>query len=375
MDTGDEIPWQLLTRYLSGVTSAAERTQIERWVATDPSRERLVRVLLEGWRASGSIPERHDPSAGWARIEVRIGRRADRRAVVAIERVSVPEGAWWTRPWFWVAAVALISVGAGTFLLRPFGPPAERRAADARPLQSDQTFRKTTTRRGERATVMLPDSSRVTLGAASTLRYPLAFSRASRTGETRYQRDLYLEGEAFFEVTADSLHPFVVHTRGAETRVLGTKFVVRANPNDSVVNVAVSEGKVALKAVSSSRPNGGKGAESANRVALLTRGEVGRVVRGDEAAVIVGADADRYLAWTDGELVFRDTPLREVVAELARWYDVDVRLAAGTESILGSRRFTATFKNQRVDEVLTFLALSADVRLRRSGQSVVVSFK
>jgi transmembrane sensor len=220
-------------------------------------------------------------------------------------------------------------------------------------------LRETSTRPGERATVLLADGSRVTLAAASTLRYPLTF------GPTR---DLHLQGEAYFEVAHDPTRPFLVHARGAETRVLGTKFVVRALAADSAVVVAVAEGKVALSRARDTTL-------SAVRAAVLTRGEVGRLAPGGDAAVLVGADAAQYLAWTEGRLLFRDTPLRDVLPELSRWYGFDVRFAPGAERELADRRFTGTFANESADEVLTFLSLSAEVRVTREGDRIMLSPK
>jgi transmembrane sensor len=197
----------------------------------------------------------------------------------------------------------------------------------------------------------------VTLAPGSTLRYPLTF------GATR---QLVLDGEAYFEVAHDSLHPFVVDARGAQTRVLGTRFVVRALGSDSAVVVAVAEGRVALSRARDSTLG-------AVRAAVLAKGEVGRLAPGSEAAVLVGADASRYLSWTEGRLAFRDTPLREVLPELSRWYGLDIGLAPDAPSELGDRRFTGSFVNQPVDEVLTFVALSADLRITRAGTRILLA--
>jgi ferric-dicitrate binding protein FerR (iron transport regulator) len=73
--------------------------------------------------------------------------------------------------------------------------------------------------------------------------------------------------------------------------------------------------------------------------------------------------------WTSGTLAFNGTPLREVIPQLARWYDVDIRLA---DSSLSSRRFTATLRNQPASEALALLALSLDVTVEREGRAVVL---
>jgi transmembrane sensor len=351
MDGSDETPWQLLTRSFSGVASSSEEAELRHWIEADPSREEFVQALRAAWAESGVLPERHDTDAAWMRVRRRV---AGAPRPLRLAEAVYPAGRErpWARTLFRVAAVVIAAAGLGGILLlnNQLRTPSASRAV---------ALRETSTRPGQRATVLLADGSRVTLAAGSTLRYPLTF------GDTR---ELHLDGEAYFEVASDSTSPFVVLARGAETRVLGTKFVVRALAPDSAVVVAVAEGKVALS-------RAGDTALSAVRAAVLTRGEVGRLAPGGEAAVLVGADAAQYLAWTEGRLLFRDTPLRDVIPELSRWYGLDVRFAPGAERRLGDRRFTGTFANQPADEVLTFLALSAELRVTREEGRVTLSPK
>ena len=353
VDGADDTPWHLLTRHLSGVASATEEAELQRWIEADPSREQFVRALKGAWQISGALPERHDASLAWQRVASRIGEPRRRTA-------------WWPHPLVRIAAVLVAAVGLTGILWGPvrhaiakLGTTPSAPAAIA--------LREASTQRGQRATVLLSDGSRVTLDAATTIRYPLTFTAGAR-------RELYLDGEAYFEVAHDSLHPFIVHTRSAETRVLGTKFVVRAYGTDTGVEVAVREGKVALSAALDRTLIGDTSrGPGAVRAAVLTHGQVGRLPSGGEAAVVIGADAERYLAWTDGGLVFRDTPLRDVLGDLSRWYDLDVRFAPGSEPELADRRFTGSFVNPKADDVLTFLALSTDVHVKRNGRTITVA--
>jgi len=82
------------------------------------------------------------------------------------------------------------------------------------------------------------------------------------------------------------------------------------------------------------------------------------------------ADLDRYIAWTEGRLVFTDALLRDVLPELSRWYDVKFELA---DPALGGRRFTGTFQNEPLSEVLQFLTLSIGASHRRDGQTITLA--
>jgi transmembrane sensor len=208
------------------------------------------------------------------------------------------------------------------------------------------------TGRGECDTLWFDDGTRVVLGAVSTLRYSVPFG--ART------RDVYLAGEAYFEVSHDGRRPFRVHAGDATAEDLGTAFGVRAYAEDSTVRVVVAEGKVALGATMT----GG----TAPR-AILTPGELGRLARGTAVPSVQHVDVATYLGWTRGRLAFDDAPLAEVVAELARWYHTDFRIA---DASVATRRLTGSFTGTSLPEMLAVLAPVLDVRFERIGDTVII---
>ncbi|MGH7718161.1 MAG: FecR family protein, partial [Gemmatimonadaceae bacterium] len=187
------------------------------------------------------------------------------------------------------------------------------------------------TERGERAELRLGDGTRVVLAAVSTLRYPADFGARSR--------EVHLEGEAYFDVVHDARNPFVVRAGSAIAEDLGTAFIVRAYPNDPDAEVIVTSGKVALRAAEAGAPRG----------PVLTRGQLGRLTRDDNAVKVETVDVDDYVGWTEGRFVFDGEPLSEVIIRLERWYDVVFRFG---DSTLASHRITASFKDKTIAEVL-----------------------
>src|SRR5262249_18634375 len=155
------------------------------------------------------------------------------------------------------------------------------------------------TGRGQRATVQLADGSRVVLGVDSRIRYPRGFGKQGR--------EIDLVGEAYFDVVHDARVPFRVRTPHGVSEDVGTRFAVRAYAGESSARVVVEEGFVAV----------GHGV-------TLGAGDLARVTRQAAPHVVHGAPVARLLAWTHGQLNFVNTPLREVVADLRRWYDVTV---------------------------------------------------
>ena len=153
-----------------------------------------------------------------------------------------------------------------------------------------------TTPRGGQYQTTLADGTRVWLNAGSSLRYPVHF-RADK-------RVVVLEGEAFFDVSHDASRPFTVQVNGTEIQVLGTQFNVNAFGN---VTATLVKGSVKI----------------ANNTGeqLLKPGQEARV--GDSIAVYA-ADLDKVMAWKNGYFHFKDDHMAEIMAQLSRWYDVDV---------------------------------------------------
>lgn len=199
---------------------------------------------------------------------------------------------------------------------------------------------------GRSVPVILTDGSSVTLHPASTLRY--------RPFRLRSERRVTLKGEAFLEVAPDG-RPFVVRTFNAEVVVTGTRFNVRAWPDDESRETAVAlvEGSVLLQ------PLPGPVATAADAGLRLGAGESGRVGPGGAPEPGFEAPSDATL-WTTGGLSFRDRPLADVLRALERRYGVPIE---ADPSVTEGR--TATYLNPETPELVDVLdALSFALGLR-----------
>lgn len=155
-----------------------------------------------------------------------------------------------------------------------------------------------------RLKVKLPDGSSITLGSKSRVKYPVGFA-----GHTR---DIYLEGEAFFEVTKDAGKPFTVHTGNVRTLVLGTSFKVSALPH-APVEVAVVTGKVRV-----SYYNG----NTDNSLATMLPGE--KITWEHNQLARLKFDTRDVLAWKNEQMVFRKQTLRNILDVFQRHYGVHI---------------------------------------------------
>ena len=324
--------WKTLDRYLAGDASPDEERAVREWIAVDPSRADMLRQLEIAHGAQSA--ERWDTDAAWAKLSARV-RSGERRPTVLPFR---------QRPWYATTpariAAALLLTGAtyGTWQVM-------------KPRQQHVAMRELAAPNGQRATATLGDGSRVILNAGSRLRYSDDFGRGAR--------DVYLEGEGYFEVTHDAARPFRVHARDGVAHDLGTRFTVRAYPELPRVDVVVTEGKVSLRR---------DGTTSTDSV-ILTPGQLGRLSQSGAPSVVSGVDTAAYVGWTGGSLVLEGLTLEEVLPQIQRRFDVEIRFADRT---LASRRIFARFRDETLTQVLDALSLALNARYERSGRVITL---
>lgn len=314
-----------LMAYLSGDCTPEERVLVDAWVARDPAHGALLERLHAAWNPGR--PPAFDPDDHLRRRLLRL---------TAGPRLEVK-----TRQPFRTAGIGavLLTAAAGIVLVLglPEHPPAPTAPAPSREI---------VTPRGQRAVFALGDGTRVTLDADSRLRV-LA------------EREVQLLGRAYFNVIHDSTRTFRVRTATGVVEDLGTEFVVSAFPEQPATRVVVAAGAVAVHAVTA------KPGEAP--LATLRRGGMAWIDSTGLARVAEVVDLSPYLAWTEGRHVFRRTPVVDVLAELGRWYDVEITVA---DPRLLRRRFTASFDNEPLPEVLKVLAVSLGARVERRGRAI-----
>ncbi len=337
--------WEQLARYVAGECSQDEAVKVERWMSHDPAVRTAVAEMRTIWANADLAPAGWDAEGAWRTVAAKLGVPHPGAARPA-RRTPAPEFAVPVqRPWLStglrVAAALAVVAGAGVL-------GARLRSSMEPTANAPVAMREYVTPRGQRADFNLPDGTHVVLGVASRLRVPADYATGAR--------DVHLDGEAYFEVQHDEQRPFAVHTRAAVARDVGTHFGVRAYADEAGVQIVVAEGTVALRAAATQRDE-----------RLLNAGQLGLVDASGALAVRSGVDAERYLAWTDGRLVFDNTPLRDALPQLGRWYDLDFKLG---DSALGALPLTATFRNQPTDDVLELLGLTLGLRHERRGGTV-----
>ena len=210
---------------------------------------------------------------------------------------------------------------------------------------------------GRRSRVQLEDGTIVQLNAGSRLVYPAVF--------TAGRREVYLEGEGFFDIAPDAQRPFFVYASGMETEVLGTTFNISAYPDDSLKTLVLASGSVRLHlekhGLFGQQPQQLKPAEMAT---ISREGNQLRVSRVNVAA---------YTAWKDGRLLFAATPLKDILKKLTRYYNIRLDLEStqpGLETCSGDLDL-----EDNLDNVLDVICATNSLRYERHGQRIILKEK
>ena len=186
---------------------------------------------------------------------------------------------------------------------------------------------------GHKFKLTLTDGTRIHLNSGSSLRYPLVFNKK--------ERKVNLEGEAFFKVAPHEEAAFIVESKGLFSKVLGTEFNYSAYPDDNSTDVVLVEGSVGVGLKNSLKKK--------NCYQILAPSQKATRFLSENKIEVEEVDTKKYIAWTQGSLVFEDEDMKSILRVLQRHYNVEV---INKYPDLENYRFSGVFKKVGIDEVL-----------------------
>ena len=304
------------------------------------------------------------PESQWLKFRSTIGLDAsDSTESLAITRKRT------SRMWYWSAAACVaVAIGGAAWLFTldtPQSLPEPNHmlveaipekaevvtVADAlhgKQAESPAKWLTTETTRGMATHIILADGSQIDLNAESSISYPETFS-----GNVR---KVYLEGEAFFDVTSDPKRPFIVETPEMTTRVLGTEFNVCSYKNAAAA-VTVVEGRVEVAS------------NETRDKTLVTPGEMATLLP-DGALKTEAVNLDRFTSWRTGYYYFEDEKLEDIMRTLGRWYNVNVEFR--DPEPLALRYNLWVDRTQPISNALDILSDIGNARFSISGITVTI---
>lgn len=216
---------------------------------------------------------------------------------------------------------------------------------------------------GSKGKLVLPDGTNVWLNSGSTISYPENLSTASR-------RKVKLTGEAFFDVTKDENRPFFIETNGIDIKVLGTKFNVKAYPDEKVIETTLISGEVELfkkgkkQKVLLSKPNqkavlkqNTQTAKTKDNKTIQKKTPAQQVPSSEKETIKVEQveEPELITSWKDGKLIFKDETFANIEKLLERWYDVNIYFI---DDKVKKIRYTGVFEKETIEQALYALELS-----------------
>lgn len=235
-----------------------------------------------------------------------------------------------------VAAVALLLIVSGIYIFNY--------------INSEPQFNTVIVPAGQRINLILSDNTNLWLNSNSTLRYPTEFSKNNRT--------VYLDGEAYFEVSKTKEKPFIVKTPKGDIYVTGTSFNVEAYSKFNNFETSLFKGGVDIFS------------NEQKLVSLKPNEKVS--IKNNEILVEAIEDTGKYL-WKDGLIVFNDKSLEEIIHSLERYFDVEIKIDSST---LPQLTYTGKFRQEDgVDYALRVLQKSINFIYERNEVSRVIEIK
>lgn len=279
------------------------------------------------------------------KIEVALQKHRQLRPVTANQPVRIrqlPAFRWQFR----VACAAAILVVSTLLFTRTMD-----KSKDTAPAALTVSYKTVQVNNGKKIRINLPDGSVITAGGGTTLRIPEVF--------TDLQREVFLdEGEVFFDVHRDTAKPFIVHTGNLDVKVLGTSFSVRDYKEEATGTVSVRTGKVAV-----SNPT-----QKESTVYLLPghRTKLDKAARRFHQSQM---DTTSAFGWLEGVYVFRGATLQEITEQLKHGYPVNFEVR---NSVLLTKRFSATFRKNSIVEIMEQLQLMGKLRYTINNNTVII---
>ena len=202
--------------------------------------------------------------------------------------------------------------------------------------------------------LILSDGTRVYLNAESVITFPKHF-----TGE---RREVTLEGEAYFHVTASKEHPFIVKTKDMDVMVTGTEFNVKAYPDEMNVQATLLQGVVTVFS----------GFEKKEKVEIKPNQQA-EWCRDSVKMRVKKVDPDLFMAWKNGRFIFRQDRLEDIMRTLARWYDVEViYLDESVKNMLFAGKLD---RSEEITPILDVLRTTDKLSVDIKGKKILIGMK
>ena len=329
----------LLAKYLSHEANALEQTLVEEWIGATDENRKYFQDFETIWQQSAKlkVAPTADADAAWQRFRQRVDMGGKVMPLspniqqIHSQTTEKQPVNIFAQPWLRIA-VAIVAVLSMAFFAWFIGNDNTQKPAMA--VMETKDFQ---------AEKILPDGTIVYLNTQTKLTYPKTFEDSTRV--------VNLEGEAFFKVKHNENQPFIIHTQGADVRVLGTSFNVKAYTDQ--VQILVETGKV-------------KFSKNEQKIVLL-KGEFAQLQQ--DTIIKVAIPDKNVMAYKTKILLFENSPLSEVVKVLNEVYLAKVSFKTKK---LGNCKLNTSFENRTLDEILAVISETFQLSIIKKNDAIVL---
>jgi transmembrane sensor len=353
---------EMLVSYIEGSADNSIRLTIEEWLTANPENRIFFDRLSEAWKNPQDLKAlgKENIENDWKVIFDQLTDKGSERKTRTVLLRS---------RWLWRAAgviLILICSGIGYFA---------GRENSLSPGFSGRGFHQLVVPQGDRSELVLSDGSRVWVNAGSTLRFPNSFDSLSR--------DVWLDGEAYFEVTHDDKKLFLVHTSELDLRVHGTKFNVKAYSDEDIIEATLIEGSISLETRNLFNHKIQEVFLQPNHKAIYLKKkievkdinliqEVSEPLQIKKIIVTNQIQVEPAISWREGKLVFVDETFENIAGKLERRFGVTINIESDE---LKRIKYTGVLKNISIEQALKAIQLSANFVYTINENAILITEK
>ncbi|NWJ50313.1 MAG: FecR family protein [Bacteroidetes bacterium] len=367
------IPWLLLDKHFKGLLTDRDQEEFALWIKRSPENQLIVDEIEADMKNGLSFPGDFysDKQSSWRRIRgsIKVHERSGKSLMLIYRTVAA-------------VAIPLLLVGfsGGWF----WKEKAQFNTADS-------AYTVIISPKGQRTQIILPDNSKVWLNSNTTIKYPSTFNQKNRT--------VYIDGEAYFDVTHNQAKPFIVNTSLFNIKVYGTSFNVCAYKGDNTIETTLVKGKISINGLNIKGKKGGeiilmpnetfkfikneqlvqseinkeiKEVSSASSNAKLSSVSVSSLPTIPQAIVARNIDVEPIIGWKEGKLFFDNESFESLATKFERRYDVKIYFEDNKVTRL---KYTGVFEKENINQALDALKLTTPFEYKMNLKEIYISYK
>lgn len=316
----DQKLYDLVTKSLSGDISHDEQDQLNNLIKDNPHHQKALKELKIQWEVGGKLKLAYDVNS----------EESWKKFILLRDKQPAKLNNLWPKL-IKMAAMIVVTVGIGFYVLTKPSKDVIQYATNV----------------NEVLQVVLPDSSRIWMNESTVLTLASDFNNNDR--------NVVLDGEAYFEIKRNKKKPFIVTSGATITQVLGTSFNINATKNNPEVKINVASGSVSFS--------------HGENILILTKGNAA-VFHKDRQLLTQIEGSQNNLAWHSKKLIFKDQRLEDVISELEEYFNKKISLA--TNDIIECL-FTGEFEDPQLKEVLEVISITLNLQFEHKDNNYILS--